>query len=96
MKKIFVSQPMAGLTDDEIMANRRDIEKIAQLEYGDCEFLDTYFKDFDGNALAFLGKSILALSEADAAIFDTGWEDARGCWIEHKCCELYRVPTLDL
>jgi hypothetical protein len=95
MKKIFVSQPMRGKTGDEISADRKRIEDAAKEKHGDVVFLDTYFKDFDGNALAFLGKSISALSEADAAVFGTGWEDARGCRIEHACCEEYGIPVLE-
>lgn len=97
MKKIFISQPMRGKGEEEILTERTALEELAKEKFGDdCVILDTYFADFDGNALAFLGKSVLKLSEADAAVFGTGWENARGCLIEHKCCEEYGVEIAEL
>jgi hypothetical protein len=97
MKKIFISQPMRGKSKGEILTERAALERLAKEKFGeDCVILDTYFADFDGNALAFLGKSISKLSEADAAVFGTGWREARGCVIEHKCCGEYGVEIAEL
>ena len=94
MKKVFVSQPMKGKTDEEILAERKKLIGAAKKKLGEnCVALDTFFTDFEGNALAFLGKSISALSEADAAIFAPGWKQARGCVIEHMCAREYGVET---
>ena len=73
MKKLFISQPMRGLTDEEIG------EPI--------ELIDSFFEDFKpiGNIpVAYLGKSISLLATADVAYFGEGWKDARGCKIEHE------------
>ncbi|MDR1020840.1 MAG: hypothetical protein LBL73_08780 [Synergistaceae bacterium] len=95
MKKVFVSQPMRGKTDEEILAERKRLETMVKDAFGDdAEILDSFFKDFDGNALQFLGKSIGVLAEADGAVFGAGWENARGCRIEHACCEEYGIKVL--
>ena len=96
MKKVFISQPMRGLSDEEITAKRAHLVEIARsVEDGDLEILDSFFQDFDGNALAFLGKSISLLSEADLAVFGEGWQDARGCQIEHLCCMGYDIQVIE-
>jgi len=96
MKKLFISQPMQGKSDEEILIERKALIARAQEKIGEeVEALDTFFTDFDGNALAFLGKSISALSEADVAIFGAGWKDARGCRIEHICCVEYGTDRID-
>ncbi len=94
MKKIFISQPMGGKTDQEITAVRAQLIAIAQDKAQDeIEILDTFYKDFDGNALGYLGRSIGDLSKADLAVFAPGWEDRRGCRIEHACCVEYGIPV---
>lgn len=97
MKKVFISQPMNGRTQNIIELERREIcEKVKQIFGEDVEILGNYFPDFRGNALECFIKSISVLTEADAAVFGKHWEDYRGCIIEHKICKDYNVPTLEL
>jgi hypothetical protein len=87
---------MRGRSDEEILAERKHLETLAREKRGeDVVIVDSFFKDFNGNALQFLGRSIGVLAEADAAIFGKGWENARGCRIEHLCCEEYGIETID-
>jgi hypothetical protein len=96
MKKVFISKPIAIKTDGEILEERERLKTLAKERFGeDVEFLETFFKkDFDGNALAFLGRSISMLAEADAAIFDKDWKTARGCRIECMCCIEYGIEII--
>ncbi|MGN1418559.1 MAG: hypothetical protein ACI4W6_04460 [Acutalibacteraceae bacterium] len=97
MKKIFISQPMRGKSEQEIRAERKIIiEKVKQIFGEDAEILGNFFPDFRGNALECFAKSISVLTEADAAVFAKHWEDNRGCVLEHKICKDYNVPTLEL
>lgn len=94
--KAFISQPMRGKTDDEIKVERQKMISALKEKCGDdVEILDSFFEDFNGNALAFLAKSIEVLSRADVAIFAAGWESARGCCIEHECAVQYGVKVLE-
>ena len=100
MKKVFISQPMNGLTEEEILKERERAE-FAVREYLEriypgepVEFLNTYFRDFDGNGLKYLAKSLELLAEADVAYFAEGWETARGCGIEHDCAAAYGKKIL--
>ena len=94
--KAFISQLMRGKTDDEIKTERQKMISVLKEQCGDnVEILDSFFEDFNGNPLAFLAKSIEILSKADVAIFAAGWENARGCRIEHECAMQYGVWVLE-
>lgn len=98
MKKIFISQPMKGKSNEEIKKEREliinDIEAIMEDEQ--FVILDTVFEDFKGaTPLKFLAKSLMVLADADYAYFAEGWECARGCRIEHECALEYRIILLE-
>ncbi len=96
MKKLVISQPMRGRRAAEILKEREALIKKAEQKFDDeVEIIDSFFSNYNGNALGFLGKSIELLSKADVALFGAGWENARGCRIEHKCCEEYSIETIE-
>ncbi len=75
MKKLFISQPMRGKTDKEILEEREmAIKKAKAILREDVEVLDTFFDDFKGNQkpLNYLAKSINFLADADIAYFASG------------------------
>lgn len=95
MKKLFISQPMRGKTPEEITAERERLIAQAEEVFPDeIEVLDTYYKDFDGNRVQFLGRSIGDLGKADLVIFASGWENFTGCRCEHAVCEEYEIPHI--
>lgn len=98
MKKIFISQPMRGLTDDEIKEKRSSvIDKLSTFMRGEeFEVIDSFFEKapHDAKPLWFLGKALELLSDADYVIFMEGWQAARGCRIENMCCQEYGIQTI--
>lgn len=97
MKRIFISQPMKDLSDEQIKKERQIIVDSIVTEYGrDIEIIDSYFEGAPANAapMWFLGKSLELLSTADMAFFANGWEDARGCVMEHEACEQYGIEII--
>ena len=97
MKKLFISQPMKNRTDEEILREREKAIKDAMEYLGeDVEVIDSFFQDapHEAKPLWFLGKSLELLSSADIAYFANGWEDARGCVVEHMCASLYGIPVI--
>lgn len=97
MKKLFISQPMKGKTDSEILEERETATEAARNALGeDVELIDSFFQNApaDARPLWFLGKSLELLSTADIAYFASGWENARGCRIEHTCAEEYGIPCI--
>lgn len=97
MKKLFISQPMSGKTDEEILAVRKQaIEKASELVGESVEVIDSFFQSAPVGAkpLWFLGKSLELLADADVAYFAPGWDDARGCIIEHDCAIAYGIESI--
>ena len=99
MKKAMLSQPMAGKTNEEIVATRE--KAINALEEKGYEIVNTLFTDewYSKDAmtergvvqipLCFLAKSLENMSRCHAAYFCKGWENARGCRIEHEAAVAY-------
>ena len=89
--KIFISQPMKDLSEEEIRHNRmKAVKKIKSLYGDDVEIIDSYI-DGGGTPLWCLGQSIELLSTADVAYFLKGWNTARGCRIEYMCADNYGI-----
>ena len=101
MKKLFISQPMRGLTDEEILNKRTEIlinitEKIKE----PVKLIDSFIKDYPGEInkyvpVFYLGKSIQLLSQADIAYFGGDWRNARGCLIEHEVATQYGIKIIE-
>lgn len=90
MKKIMISQPMRGKTNELIKEERKVL--VQEFEDRGYEVLDTVFDEAPKNvdeAIYFLSKSIEYLSQADVIFFMKGWEKARGCKIEHEVAVEY-------
>ena len=87
MKKLFISQPMKGKTDEQILRDRQEVIAL----FDDVTVLDTFFKDspHDAKPLWFLGESIKLLAEADIVYFCKDWQKYNGCVIEHECAVRY-------
>ena len=98
-KQVLISQPMKGLTEAQIRANRQ--EAVEQIESLGCEVLDSVFDyespEYTGlknKPLFYLAKSFeLIASKADGVYFLKGWQEARGCRLEHDACIAYGVPV---
>lgn len=94
LKRVFLSQPMAGRSEEEIWAERKKVANWLRKRLGTFWLLDTYITE-PGKPLEYLGESIKLLSRADFAVFCPGWQNYRGCRIERTCCEEYGVEIYD-
>lgn len=97
MKKLFISQPMRGKTDKEILAVREKAIKSAEKQVGEpVEVIDSFFQSAPGNTkpLWYSGESLKLLSQADVAFFAKGWNEARGCKIENTCAIEYGIKVI--
>lgn len=102
--KAMLSQPMAGKTEQEIIETReRAISALTEKGY---EIVNTLFTDewYSKEAmeargvanipLCFLAKSLKNMSLCHAAYFCKGWEQARGCRIEHEAAKAYGLTII--
>ena len=98
MKKLFVSVPMKGRTEEEIKASIQKMKKIAEIYEGEeLELIDSYIEDNppkDNNqAIWFLGKSLEKLATADVFIgISENW-DWNGCSIEQEVAHRYGIKA---
>ena len=104
MKKAMISQPMNGLTDEQIIETRNRAKE--HLEKEGYEVVNTLFTDewysdkamkergVENIPLCFLAKSIENMSLCNAVLFCRGWEQARGCRIEHDAARAYGLERI--
>lgn len=102
--KAMLSQPMAGKTKEEIISTRE--RAIAVLKERGYEIINTLFTDewysqesmkergVENRPLCFLAKSLENMSLCHAAYFCKGWENARGCKIEHEVAKAYGMTII--
>lgn len=103
-KKIFVSTPMRGKEEYEIIKGMDRLFKLAVAYLGeDCELINSLEpvkpEELQSNdvldvAPLYLGASIKLLSKADLVIFDKYWMTAEGCRIEKQVCDTYRIKHI--
>lgn len=97
--KVFISQPMADKTDEEIKEERAKAIQTIKEKYPDAniDVLDSFFETapHDAKPLWFLGKSFEILSNADLAYFIGDWENYRGCKMEHMACRAYGIEIVE-
>lgn len=98
MKKLFVSVPMKGRTEEKIKASIQKMKTIAEAYEGEeLELIDSYVEDDPPKnnhpSVWYLGKSLEKLSEADIFIgIDTDYE-WKGCFIESLVADKYGIKT---
>lgn len=103
-KKAMISQPMNGLTDEEIEKTRnKAIKHLERLGYKvvNTLFTDDWYSESSMNdrgveniPICYLAKSLENMSLCSVAYFCDGWEDARGCRIEHDVAEEYGLDII--
>lgn len=98
MKKLFVSVPMKGRTEEEIKASIQKMKKIAEIYEGEeLELIDRYIEDNPPKDIKesvwYLGERLKKLAQAD--VFMGIWEsyDWNGCCIEMETANKYGIKA---
>lgn len=100
MKKLFISCPMNGRTDEAIRATREKMHKIAEIVFGEeLETIRSFVPMSDEDkgskniALKKMAQGILMMAEADYFIYCSGAWDYRGCEIEREIAARYGIES---
>ena len=109
-KNIFISQPMTGKSEEEILATRqKEIEKIHQLFDADgveiniiASYIDDatrkHFKEHVSDDINWdifwLSQSLERLAMADMIWLCDGWEYSKGCNVELECAMQYGISIV--
>ena len=96
--KVMISLPMDGHSDEDVRKRMEFLKK----EFGKLhiDVMDSFIdvpadESVRNEHIFYLGRSIMMfLAHADAVYFDNGWNNARGCRIEHEVCKQYGIKTL--
>jgi len=100
----MISQPMNDLTDEQIHETRNRFLQFAKKE--NLEVINTFFTGYRDSAEAmvsrgvvqipvcFLSKSLEKMSQCNIVYFAKGWENARGCKIEHEVALQYGLDII--
>ena len=98
-KKVMICQPMRGKTEEQVRNERAELVK--ELTEQGYEVVDTVFPDYENievqnsnKPVLYLAKSIEYLAKIGCVYFMDGWQDARGCKIEHQICIDYGIEIL--
>ena len=98
MKKLFVSVPMKGRTEEEIKASIQKMKKVAEIYEGEeLELIDSYVEDTppkgNNQAIWFLGESLKKLAQADVFMGICESYDWNGCCIERETADKYGIKA---
>lgn len=89
--KIMISQPMNGLSVEQVKANRKAV--VEMLEAKGHEVVDTVIAETppetEHQALWYLGKSLEQMAQCDCVYFMGDWISARGCQLEYQAAKAY-------
>ena len=101
MKKLFVSVPMKGRTEEEIKASIQKMKKIAEIYEGEeLELIDSYIEDNppkdSKEAVWYFGESLKKMAQADIFIGINEAYDWNGCYIEREIAERYGIKVYEV
>lgn len=107
MFKIFLSHPMSGYTDEQILKYRTD--KLNWLKSNcrklfpdsvqpeDLVLVDSFRPGADDvHYLKLLGEAISKMSEADVVVFVPEYAKSKGCRVERTVVETCGLPSIFL
>ena len=96
MKKLFISCPMRGRSDEDIKKTREKMHKVAEILFDEeLEVINSYFEDApngENHALWYLGAAIQLMSGADYVIGVSNACGYNGCEIEKDIARRYKIP----
>lgn len=101
--KVFISQPMRGKTDQEIIGERANVRCfLTKMLKEPIEIIDSIIDEKPNDSIKtgripvwYLSKSIELLAKADIAFFCREWREARGCVIEHEVARRYGITIIE-
>lgn len=101
MKKLFISCPMKGRTDENIKNSMERMHKIAEIIFDqELEVIDSFIEgavpETKNQAVYYLGRSIQLLSEADFFIGIEYSDFYNGCMVENDVARRYGIRSVNV
>lgn len=99
MKKIYISIPMKGRTDENIKASFERIKVIVEAMLGEpVEVIDTFLEggEYTDRPVALLGESIKRMQDADIVVTTNSYYEYGGCHIERTVARNYGKKIIEI
>lgn len=98
MKKLFISCPMKGFSEEDIRKNMNKMHKLAEIMFDqELEVIPTYIEhklaETTNDAILYLGESIKKMAMADYFIGIGFSSYFRGCSSEYSVARNYDIPA---
>ena len=102
MMKVYISQPMRGVSDAKILVVREKLFGEFQAEHPNepMVLIDSIvpptkaLREVKRPSVEMLAHSIEKMADADVVIFAVGWEKYAGCRIENYVARYYEIPIV--
>lgn len=94
---IMISSPMKGKTREQIDEERANMMDLIWNIYPDaCIRASVIENPEEKTELECFSESIFHMSQSDILAMGHGWENARGCKLEHEIAKAYSMPIVYL
>ena len=94
--KVYISQRMAGLTQEEILRERELGKAVVRVYYPEAEFIESYFEDYDVTGgkkpIDYFSDTVRLMSQADLCAFLPGFFGSKGAEVEDHIAIAYGIP----
>lgn len=97
--KIMLSRPMKGKTREQIEKEEKEMVDVifGMYDHMTCEIISSIVENPEKKSeLECFSESIFFMSKADVLAMGFGWENSRGCRLEHDIAKAYGVPVIYL
>lgn len=97
MIKVYISQPMRGISDAKIIVLREKLFEEFRSEHPDAVLIDNIVQPNEAllqvkhPSVQMLARCIGKLADADVVIFAKGWEKYPGCRVENYVARYYDI-----
>lgn len=97
---VFISLPMHDRPNKEIEQQLKEARSAISRIFSDQELTVLHNRGCiapsGAGRLYYLGSAIQRLDKVDAVYFCPGWEESKGCQVEHYICELYGIQRIEV
>jgi len=100
MKKVFISIPMNGRPEEEVVMEIQEITNYIRHTFGeDIDVIHSLWtpqpnKSYPNPSVYYLGEALVKMGRCDTVVFAKGWKEARGCRIEEQVAIEYGLDIL--
>lgn len=101
-QRLFISLPMRGRSDNDILEDMHKIHKAVEAAYGhEFELIDTLSNEPQPETMPYsptwyLGESVQKLGSANLVALHPDWRSAMGCCVELLTACFYNIPYVEL